>query len=417
MKTYQDTETGMLHAVEDGVDPFRLNNRNIPTTLSETVIPKPSESHVWHEGTWVKDSEVPVGYKPPVSSVSIYNPAWISFLFPPGIVVLPDTEDKFELTLEQVNTNSYNGNKLSEIALTLPVVNGTGPLPALICYDGALAIPMNAIHSSAEIAVNTINRIMGAIFLGGICVEATDSRKIECGSLSEGGRNIFSNMTSAHNRLRNNCASITEVIVLSHPKIIRESEFRGAYLEGNKVLDAINNFSPAFLLRGHSALRDWNVGDALSNLWIVVEQLTCFLWEHRFLAIPDFHPKKMKNRIKSLKQDNRTWSTSVKHEILWQAKELSEDCYAALSLARKARNDLVHEGKIPAYVVVENLWIVLFELLETASGVSLNGMRQSTTFENPITRKRAFLKHMPPGFPDSGQLPKTNFDEWPAFKE
>lgn len=129
MKDYQDTETGKIHSFEDGVDPFSLNNRNIPSTLSETVIPKPSESHVWLDGTWIKNSEVPAGYKPPVSSVPVYNPAWISFLFEPGTVVLPDTEDMFEITLEQINANIYNGRKLSEIASRLPITSNSDSLP------------------------------------------------------------------------------------------------------------------------------------------------------------------------------------------------------------------------------------------------------------------------------------------------
>jgi hypothetical protein len=118
LKDYQDTETGMIHSFEDGIDPFSLNNRNIPSTLSETIIPKPSESHVWFNGTWIKNSEVPLSYTPPVSSVPVCNPAWISFLFKPGTVILPDTEDMFEITLEQINANTYNGEKLSEISST-----------------------------------------------------------------------------------------------------------------------------------------------------------------------------------------------------------------------------------------------------------------------------------------------------------
>ena len=63
MKTYQDTGTdtgtGKLHAFDDGVDPFKLNNLNIPTKLSEVVIPQPSDSHVWLNGDWIKDTEVP----------------------------------------------------------------------------------------------------------------------------------------------------------------------------------------------------------------------------------------------------------------------------------------------------------------------------------------------------------------------
>lgn len=408
MKNYQDTETGDIHAFDDGIDPFKLNNRHIPKTLSETVIPKPSGSHVWFKGKWIKESEAPVGYKPPVSSVPAYNPAWISFLFKPGTVVLPDKEEMFEITLEQINKNTYNGKKLSEIALRLSITNNPDALPALISYDGGIAIPIDKNHRSAEIAVDTINRILGAFLLGGIRVEAKDSQKLEFGSLEEGGKNIFSYMPSEYARLRYNWASKTESIVLLHPQIIRESELRTAYCTGHQLLNTISNFSPIFLLRGQSALYHRNVSDALSNLWIVVEQLTCFFWEHRFLCTPEFHPKNISSRLKSFK-DNRTWTTSVKHELLWQTSLISEESLDVLSKARKLRNELAHKGDIPDCSITEELWIVILELLESASGIELSKLRKLTIYSDPKTSKHSFKKHHPPKFNHQGN---TDFEEW-----
>src|SRR5690348_13534534 len=76
MKTYQNIETGELYAFDDWIDSFKLNNRNIRGTLSETAIPRPSEFHVWFTGSWIKDTDSPKGYKTPTSSVISYNPAW-----------------------------------------------------------------------------------------------------------------------------------------------------------------------------------------------------------------------------------------------------------------------------------------------------------------------------------------------------
>ena len=42
MKTYQNIETGELYAFDDWIDSFKLNNRNIRGTLSETAIPRPA---------------------------------------------------------------------------------------------------------------------------------------------------------------------------------------------------------------------------------------------------------------------------------------------------------------------------------------------------------------------------------------
>lgn len=64
MKEYQDTATGMIYAFEDGYDPSTTNNRNIPKTLTAAVKPKPDDSHVWYQSTWIKLEDAPAGYTP-----------------------------------------------------------------------------------------------------------------------------------------------------------------------------------------------------------------------------------------------------------------------------------------------------------------------------------------------------------------
>lgn len=113
MKTYQDTETGKLHAFDDGIDPYTLNNRNIPTTLSETVIPQPSDAHVWLNGNWIKNTDAPEGYKPPTSSIPAYNPAWAAFI-KPYTVIISDKKDKIEISIEQINSNAYDEGNLAQ---------------------------------------------------------------------------------------------------------------------------------------------------------------------------------------------------------------------------------------------------------------------------------------------------------------
>jgi hypothetical protein len=46
--------------------------------------------------------------------------------------------------------------------------------------------------------------------------------------------------------------------------------------------------------------------------------------------------------------DTRTWTASARIELLFQKRLLSLDTFKALSVARKARNDLSHEGKPPS---------------------------------------------------------------------
>ena len=394
MKNFQDTETGAIYSFEDGNNPFELNNRNIPTTLSETVILKPSESHVWFNGDWASISKVPIDYKPPISSVPSYNPAWASFL-KPYTAILTDSEDGLEVLPEQINSNSYDESKLSKAVLTLSLTNSEH-IDALVSYDGAIAIPRNADYPSVDIAIEKLNCIFCAILLGGLHAEVISSSELVSAFL-ENNEDIFVCIPSIHTRFRHKNASIGERIMLMQPRLIRISELKDAYQHGCSVIDAVSNFSPFFLLDGYTAMIHQNRSLALSSLWIVVEQLTSFLWDERFLATNKFHPvKKNKSRLESLKQDNRTWTTSVKHELLWQTKILSESCFAALSAARQQRNKLVHNGVIPSFEVIENLWQNMHELFESASNISPIKMRQLAPFK----------------VPDLGITKNYNFDEW-----
>lgn len=396
MKTYQDTETGRLHAFDEGVDPFKLNNRNIPTTLSEIVLSKPSESHVWLNGDWVTGAQIPKDYKPPISSVPVYNPAWVAFLMP-YTLILTDEEEWVQVSLDQVNSNYYDGDKFSKITAVLNFEN----ISCLVSYDGGIAIPRNENCHTLDAAIDDINRIFCAVLLGGLHAEIIGPPELLCGSLEDQKYLSVVNV-GIHNRLRYGWASIQERLGhLMYPRILRVSELRKAYLHGNKVIDAISNFSPFFLLHGYSVMVYQNRSDALSSLWIVVEQLTSFLWEKRILNDVNINIESIKTNRKILKKDYRISTISVRHEILRDMKIVSTECFDSLSFARDKRNDLVHDGTIPAFEVVKQLWECLFELFECASEVQLIEMRRLVSIKSPVL-----------------DLPeKINFDEWNALSK
>lgn len=394
MKTYQDTETGKLHAFDDGVDPFKLNNRNIPTTLSEIVLSKPSESHVWLNGDWVTGAQVPIDYRPPISSVPAYNPAWIAFLMPYALV-LPDEEEWVQISLDQVNSNYYGGNKLSKITAILNFAN----ICALVSYDGGIGIPRNENCRTLDAAIDEVNRIFCAVLLGGLHAEVVGPAELLCGSLEDQKELSVVNV-GIHNRLRHGWGSIQERIEhLMYPRILRASQLRNAYLHGIKVICAINNFSPFFLLHGYTAMVYQNRSDALSSLWIVVEQLTSFIWEKKILNDANIDFKNIKKIRKLLNKDYRTENISVRHDILRDTQIVSVECFEGLSFVRYKRNDLVHDGAIPAFEVVKQLWECLFELFECASEVPSIEMRRLVSIKTPEL-----------------DLPgKINFDEWNAL--
>lgn len=371
MKTFQDTETGQLYCFEDDAD---LTKLKIPNTLSENVIPKPSDAHVWYENNWIEKAKAPDNYIAPVSSLPIYNSAWVGFIAPYSIVVT-DINDKVEVSLEDVNTDAYNGKMLSKIVAKITLDN-SDQVDALISYDGGIAIPYNNNYQKDGDAINKINTILCAILLGGLHVEVVNSSNLQIGALNS-DNNIDLYKPSLHNRLRNNMTSLDERLTpLMFPRAIPVADLKNAFNSGILVINAIKNFSPFYLIHGFSAYTHNNLSDALSSLWIVVEQLTSFLWESKFLKTDSLHPtEKINGRLDSLK-DNRTYSTCVKHELLWQTKFISENCYSALSSARQRRNKLVHEGLVPEVLIIINLWNNLPELFEKASGLNEFGIRK-----------------------------------------
>ena len=157
MQHFQDAETGQIYAFDDGVDPFSLGYRSIPRTLCSTVIAKPSDEHVWLAGNWVHRTQAPSEYRPPVSSVPAYDPIWQSFLTP-CTLVLKDGED-FTPTLEQINTNTYAGEKLAEPVAALAAFGAT----VLVSRDGAFALPIEGDFALQHQAGAMMNRLFCAL--------------------------------------------------------------------------------------------------------------------------------------------------------------------------------------------------------------------------------------------------------------
>ncbi len=391
MQHFQDTETGQIHAFDDGIDPMALGYRSIPKTLSSIVKQKPSEEHVWLDGDWVHKTEAPEDYSLPVSSVPSYDPAWHAFLRPYTWVLQDD--EVFLITLEQINANSYAGEKLAEPVFSLAEFG----IPALVSRDGALALPMQDGSLQQHAAVDVLNRIFCALLIGGIHAEFVSHNEALPGCLGE-DEHLFVYTPTQHGRYRHMDAAMSERINLLHPRVIRVPQLRSALGLGLAALSNVKNLSPAFLLHGYTALQHQSATEALSSLWIVVEQVTSFLWEERVLKDSNLNLPDMKKQLRDVGKSADTSKTAVKHELLSITTVISADCYSRLSSARDQRNDLVHEGRVPDMDAVTGLWPALCEILKTASGVSMEQLESLGQWN-----------HQP-----STRVGKTNFDSWDA---
>jgi hypothetical protein len=318
--------------------------------------------------------------------------AFVTFLNP-FCIIRPDKEPNYAVPLDEINNNTYNHGQLCRIVASIPVPQLKGT-PLLICADGAIAAPITSILQTRDDLLDTLNSVMCSLLLGGHLCEAIDTRDIVCGSLLEDyavwptdlGGSLNARL---HILIRMRIASNLDRIRLVDPKNIPVSRFFQQYRTGNDLLTKLPNVSPTLLLRGVTEMRYHNLTDALSNLWIVVEQLTELLWQDVFLARNENHPiPDIPNRRRSLDEDTRTWSMSVKHELLFQKKIISAAVYAKIHPARKARNDLVHKGLRPNADLVENLFSGILDLVHSATGSDPSDLRAVDMRIQDVTRSQ-----------------------------
>lgn len=302
-------------------------------------------------------------------------PFWVSYITPYTCIV-PDGESPLKIELDEINNNTYNHGKLCEIVKTF-TVKRYKEVDIHVCYDGALAISRTSTTEKREDAVKLFNEIFCCLLIGGLFIEAIDSRDVVTGSLHEidfiwpvgFGHSASSHL---HGMLRMRVASNIDSIKLLNPPHIYVSDFTKMFDTGLKVLQDIPNFSPEFLIRGITELYYRNWSTALSNLWITVEQIIDFIWNQKIINDLNFNIPTLANRKESMQKDNRTWASSVKQEILYQVGVLNKETYTMIYPARQARNKLIHEGMGVPEKVVHDLFKGIISLLINTVGLEEN---------------------------------------------
>ncbi len=394
MKHYQDTVTGQVYAFyeHDNVEKLMKTRRNILKTLTDNVKEKPSDNHIWHNGDWIHEKHKPLDYEEPISEIPSYDPAWITFLFEP-LVLISKTKDDFIVSLDEIDTNLYDTRILSKFVAKLKDYNENSQLDILVTFDGSVMLPVDENYNTPEKAVNKFNEIIGALFLGGILVKPIDLTKLHQGCIIENGGSNFSYIPSPNNDFRNKSASITERIKAHHPNHIQVEEFTEAYNFGINIINKIN-FSPIFLALGYHYLKQGKIAESLSNLWIVIEQLTDFLYQNK---IDNSILKILKRALP------KNINIKTKHDILHETKIISENIFQVLLKNRSDRNNLLHKGTLPNRENVIKLWIILLDLLEVAMDTKLEKLQKNSKMILNINLD-SHIRNITPK--------RTNFEQW-----
>lgn len=273
----------------------------------------------------------------------------VCFLSPFRIVEKAD-EEKWQATIEQINKGTWDYVALHEMVGGIDV-GLPAPYHLVIARDGALGLPPIEELFSIPAAVEFFNRFLAALLLGGVYCEAISADSLETGSIIDwayirsSGRGLAAS-NAFHFHVRHRQAPPLEAIALLNPQTISVPTLQDAARLGLESLKQLPLVRGDYLLRGTTGIarRDWGVG--LANLWIVLEQLISTLWL-KHVVEPTQRIDPGRGRRDQL-LDNRTWTASTRIEMLFQKGVLSNEAVSLLTRARRARNELSHEGVLPS---------------------------------------------------------------------
>lgn len=271
--------------------------------------------------------------------------------------------DNWNASLKEINENEYDYVKLNRMSTFIDI--GIAPFSLGIGYDGSLILPATKEFANKENSLEKFNQTLGILLLGGIYSESVQPDNISYGTLFFNGYIKIHGGSSGliagfHKSIRSKLVGTMDSIKLLEPKSIRVSDLKSAYLKGENIFDKIPNLSPNMLLDGtsHYVRNQWS--ESLIFLWTSIEQLVNQIWKSEVID------KEINGVIagrKDFLKDFRSWTTSTRIEVLFQKEFIPIEVYELLNLARKTRNDFIHNGKQLSKEKVDNALISIFNLI------------------------------------------------------
>ncbi len=323
----------------------------------------------------------------------------------PFRIVERDT-DYWNPTLEQINKKDYDYVKLNRMSTFIDI--GIAPFSLGIGFDGSLVLPATKDFSTKENSLEKFNQTLGILLLGGIYSESIQPDNISYGTLFFDGYIKIHGGSSGliagfHKSIRNKLVGTMDSINLLNPISISTVEIQNAFKKGKEIFDKIPNLSPNMLLDGTSYYVSNQWSESLIFLWTSIEQLINQIWGDEIID------KEIEGVIEGRKdflKDFRTWTTSTRIETLFQKDIIPFDVYKLLNLARKTRNDFVHNGKQLTKEKVDNALFGLFELISLIVSEYKSTDYLSKTLNTITQNQRGDL------FPKKTRLEKNEVTHW-----
>ncbi|NOU19951.1 MAG: hypothetical protein HOO91_20520 [Bacteroidales bacterium] len=317
--------------------------------------------------------------------------------------------DNWNPTIEEINGKEYDYVKLNRMSTFIDI--GLAPFSLGIGFDGSLVLPATKVFSTKENSLDKFNQTLGILLLGGIYSESVQPDNISYGFLTlDGYIKIHGGSTGLiagfHKSIRTKLVGTMDSILLLNPVSISIDEIHKAYKNGKSIFDKIPNLSPNMLLDGTSNYVSNQWSESLVFLWTSIEQLINQIWEKE---IVDKEIDGIIEGRKTFLKDFRTWTTSTRIEALFQKGFIPIEVYKLLNLARKTRNDFIHNGKQLNKEKVDNALVGLFELISliVSDYKSINEL--SETLNVIIKNQRGEL------FPKKTRFEKNEVTHWLAI--
>ena len=277
--------------------------------------------------------------------------------------------EKLCISLDEVNNLTYDYMLLNRIIGEIDNTFNGCKEEFYICCDGAVC-PINKKIQDVELHVNDL---FCKLRLGGLRVDAVNSRDFTTGGLEYEGLVYPVDLgkswnTHLHANLRMRMSGTVDAIHLWQDiaKCLTISELVDYRKKGEKIVSSIPNLSTYHLINGITEYNYQNWNSSLTYLWIVIEELVDWLWEKRIIDCVG-ESDISKSRI-SMLEDHRTYTTSVKQEVLCQREVINSALYSDLFQIRQARNKLIHEGKVISMDIAAKTYDCVEKLLFIVSG-------------------------------------------------
>lgn len=261
----------------------------------------------------------------------------------PFYLFVRDDADEWNVTIEQINTSTYDPLKLHRVSFFLDVGLEHGT-PMGFGFDGSMIIPRNTSLRSADDAMDCFNRVKASMLLGGLVLEETTSSELAFGEMSNLGYYRYQEPHGAASRfnraLGESAAGSLLSIVLDDPRRISKAKVERAYADGSQVFSHLSRLNPGFLVTAFSKVGASQHRDGLIFGWVATEQVIEHLWIDLFLSDSKYYrSEERKKNLSSIR------NVGQKIEMLHQADLVTHEAYQTLSKARRARNNFAHNGR------------------------------------------------------------------------